>query len=146
MAKAKESDKKVYKDVTLLCKECGKGFTFTAKEQQFYVKQGFEHVPTRCHECRQQARERRDKGHTFYPIKCKITGKVGRLPIEPDDPKDVYSAEVFEEVFAQKGRLVDPTKEPDHTDLIKQERAKREQQEQSQPVSDGSVAATPPPA
>lgn len=123
---------KTFKDVTLMCKECGQAFIFTAKEQEFYVKQGFEHVPTRCHECRQQAREKRDKGKTFFPVKCKITGKVGRLPVEPDDLKDVYSAEAFEEEFAKKGHLIDPAKEPDYTDLIEKQRAEREKEENTE--------------
>lgn len=123
------------KDVTLICKECGEPFAFTAKEQQFYVKQGFEHVPTRCINCRKQLREKRDKGREFFAVKCKITGKVGRLPIEPDDPNDVYSDEAFEQVFAEKGHLVDPLQEPDKTALLpKTEQPVVEQSKAEQPV------------
>lgn len=100
------------KDVTLICKECGEPFPFTAKEQAFYLKQGFEHVPTRCLNCRKQMREKREQGKEFTAIKCKITGKVGRVPFKPDDPNDVYSGEVFDQIFAEKGRLIDPLKEP----------------------------------
>lgn len=112
-------------DVTLLCKECGRQFNFTAKEQQFYIKQGFEHVPTRCPDCRLQARARRDKGREFVSIKCRVTGKVGRLPFSPDDPNDAYTEEAFNQVFAAKGRYVDPQQEPDRTALIEAERQKK---------------------
>lgn len=114
-----------FKDVNLICKECGNAFLFTAKEQRFYVKQGFEHVPTRCNDCRLAARERRDRGQEYVAIKCKITGKVGRIPFTPDDPDDAYTAEAFETEFAAKGRFVDPLQEPDHTDLIEKQRAER---------------------
>ena len=117
------------KDVTLICKECGESFNFTAKEQAFYVKQGFEHVPTRCMKCRKDMREKRDKGKEFYAVKCKVSGKVGRIPVEPDDINDVYSAEAFEEVFAKSGREIDPLKEPDKTALL----ANLEQNKQVKP-------------
>jgi len=116
------------KDVTLICKECGDGFNFSAKEQAFYLKQGFQHVPTRCMKCRKDMREKRDKGKEFYPIKCKITGKVGRIPIEPDDPNDVYSEEVFEQEFAKNGHEIDPLKEPDKTHLLAELEAQKANQ------------------
>lgn len=114
-----------FKDVNLICKECGNSFVFTAKEQQFYVKQAFEHVPTRCNDCRLAARERRDRGQEYEAIKCKITGKVGRIPFKPDNPDDAYTAEAFEEEFTKSGRLVNPLTEPDHTDVIEKQRAER---------------------
>lgn len=129
-----------FKDVNLLCKDCGQSFVFTAKEQKFYVKQGFEHVPTRCENCRLAARERRDRGQEYTAITCKVTNKVGRVPFTPDDPTDAYTAEAFEAEFAAKGRFVDPLKEPDHTDLIEAERAKRQAAEVT---SDETTSAEP---
>jgi len=41
-----------YKDKTLVCKDCGKEFTFTAGEQEFYAEKGFQNEPVRCPECR----------------------------------------------------------------------------------------------
>ena len=31
----------MYTDKTLVCKECGQEFTFTASEQEFYAEKGF---------------------------------------------------------------------------------------------------------
>lgn len=116
-----------FADVTLLCKECGRPFIFTAKEQRFFVQQGFEHVPTRCADCRRLARDKREKGRQFASLKCRITGKIGRLPIEVDDPTDAYTAEAFEELFAQQGRWVDPKQEPDYTPLVEERRQAEEE-------------------
>ena len=38
----------MYTDKTLVCKECGKEFVFTAGEQEFYAEKGFQNEPQRC--------------------------------------------------------------------------------------------------
>ena len=38
----------MYEDKTLVCKECGQEFVFTAGEQEFYASRGFENEPQRC--------------------------------------------------------------------------------------------------
>ena len=48
----KEEVKTMYEDKTLVCKECGKEFIFSAGEQEFYAEKGFENEPTRCKDCR----------------------------------------------------------------------------------------------
>ena len=42
----------MYEDKTLVCKECGKEFVFTAGEQEFYAERGFQNEPQRCKACR----------------------------------------------------------------------------------------------
>ena len=42
----------MYEDKTLICKDCGKEFIFTAGEQEFYAEKGFQNEPQRCKECR----------------------------------------------------------------------------------------------
>jgi hypothetical protein len=39
-------------DKTLVCKDCGADFVFTAGEQEFYAEKGFDNEPTRCKPCR----------------------------------------------------------------------------------------------
>ena len=43
-----------FTDKTIICKECGKEFVFSAKEQEFYKQKGLEHEPKRCKDCRQK--------------------------------------------------------------------------------------------
>ena len=42
----------MFEDKTLVCKDCGKEFVFTAGEQEFYAEKGFQNEPMRCKECR----------------------------------------------------------------------------------------------
>jgi len=42
----------MYKDKTLVCKDCGQEFTFTASEQEFFAEKGFTNEPQRCKACR----------------------------------------------------------------------------------------------
>ena len=37
----------MFEDKTLVCKDCGKGFVWTAGEQEFYASRGFENQPQR---------------------------------------------------------------------------------------------------
>ncbi len=47
----------MYEDKTLVCKDCGQEFVFTAGEQEFYAEKGFQNEPIRCKECRQKRKE-----------------------------------------------------------------------------------------
>ena len=42
----------MYEDKTLVCKECGAEFIFSAGEQEFYAERGFQNEPQRCKSCR----------------------------------------------------------------------------------------------
>lgn len=50
------------KDMELKCTEidCGEVFIFTIGEQQFFNERGLTHVPTRCRDCREKRRAKRD--------------------------------------------------------------------------------------
>lgn len=39
-------------DKTIVCKDCGNEFIFSAGEQEFYAQKGFENEPVRCKKCR----------------------------------------------------------------------------------------------
>ena len=39
------NDGEVFEDETLVCKDCGKEFVFTAGEKQFYKEKGFVNKP-----------------------------------------------------------------------------------------------------
>src|SRR5579859_482564 len=42
-----------YADQTLVCRDCGQSFEFTASEQEFYASRGLMNSPSRCPSCRQ---------------------------------------------------------------------------------------------
>ncbi len=51
-----------FEDKTLVCKDCGKEFVWTAGEQEFYAEKGFENAPVRCRDCREKRRRQREGG------------------------------------------------------------------------------------
>ena len=64
----------MYEDKTLVCKECGKEFVFTAGEQEFYAERGFQNEPQRCKACR-DARKNAARGpREFFTATCAACG------------------------------------------------------------------------
>ena len=49
-----------FEDKTLVCRDCGNEFTFTAGEQEFYAQKGFTNEPQRCRNCRQARKQQRN--------------------------------------------------------------------------------------
>lgn len=47
------------KDIIITCKDCGKEFTFTIGEQEFYEERGFT-APKACKECRDAKKAQRN--------------------------------------------------------------------------------------
>ncbi len=52
----------MFQDRTLTCRDCGRQFTFTAGEQEFYQSRGLMNDPSRCPECRRAAKAARGGG------------------------------------------------------------------------------------
>lgn len=50
----------MYEDKSIVCKDCGKEFIFTAGEQEFYDQKGFKNQPLRCKECRAKKKTERN--------------------------------------------------------------------------------------
>ena len=84
----------MYQDKTLICKDCGREFIFTAGEQQFYADKGFEGGPLRCKECR-DARKREKNTSRLYTTVCASCGKEAKVPFEPRGDRPVYCSECF---------------------------------------------------
>lgn len=59
------------KDKTLVCKDCGEEFVFTAGEQDFYEEKGFQNEPQRCPKCRQAKKEAKYSGANKFNYKNK---------------------------------------------------------------------------
>ena len=68
----------MYEDKTLVCKECGNEFVFTAGEQEFYAERGFQNEPQRCKACR-DARKNAQRGPRQYYTAAVALHAVRRL-------------------------------------------------------------------
>lgn len=53
----------MFQDKTLVCRNCGNEFVFTAGEQEFYAEKGFENEPKMCKDCR---RSKKEAGRQYY--------------------------------------------------------------------------------
>lgn len=84
-----------FQDVTLYDQETGEPFIFTAKEQEFFWKQGFTHVPKYSPERRKQKREQRNAIKPLFNVKCHLCGKVGKISQEPLHPKKILCESCF---------------------------------------------------
>ena len=85
----------MYEDKTLVCKECGQEFVFTAGEQEFYAERGFQNEPQRCKACR-DARKNAARGpREYFTAVCAACGGEARVPFEPKSDRPVYCSECF---------------------------------------------------
>ena len=100
----------MYEDKTLVCKDCGAEFVFTAGEQEFYAEKGFQNgeqefyaekgfqnEPTRCKACRQARKASRAAGgpREMHDAICAECGKPTQVPFEPREDRPVYCSECF---------------------------------------------------
>ena len=84
----------MYEDKTLVCKECGQEFVFTAGEQEFYAERGFQNEPQRCKACR-DARKNAARGpREYFTAVCAACGGEARVPFEPKSDRPVYCSPV----------------------------------------------------
>lgn len=86
-----------FQDITLYDKDTGEPFIFTAKEQEFFARQGFTHVPTRSPERRREIREQRYKGKEIFNVTCLQCGRVGKVTQQPPDLQHIYCQYCFAE-------------------------------------------------
>jgi len=89
----------MYNDKTLVCKDCGQEFTFTASEQEFYAEKGFTNEPQRCKSCRNERKNnsRGNGGSTrqMFDAVCAGCGKPCKVPFEPRTDRPVYCSDCF---------------------------------------------------
>ena len=94
-------------DKELSCKDCGREFTFSASEQDFYAEKGFTNEPGRCPECRaaKKAQTRNNGGggsygarpqREMFPAVCATCGKETEVPFQPSGEKPVYCRECYQ--------------------------------------------------
>lgn len=90
----------MFQDKTLVCKECGSEFVFTAGEQEFYAEKGFENEPQRCKSCRDARKAGGRAPREMFEAVCASCGKTCKVPFKPREDRPVYCSECF---AAQKG-------------------------------------------
>ena len=91
----------MFEDKTLVCKDCGQEFVFTAGEQEFYATRGFQNEPGRCKECRSSRKSQygRDgsskRERELFDAVCAECGKETKVPFKPRLDKPVYCSDCF---------------------------------------------------
>lgn len=73
----------MYEDKTLICKECGREFVWTAGEQEFYAEKGFTNEPKRCPECRKKRRTARSRSGSCTTPSAQPAASRARFPFSP---------------------------------------------------------------
>ena len=86
-----------FEDKTLVCKDCGKEFIFSAGEQEFYAEKGFENEPTRCRDCRGKRKRTREGGESrqMFTVICAECGTETEVPFEPKNDRPIYCRDCF---------------------------------------------------
>ena len=88
----------MYQDKTLVCRDCGNEFVFTAGEQEFYAEKGFQNDPTRCRDCRQANKAKRNaSGATreMHDAICANCGAPTQVPFVPRNDRPVYCSNCY---------------------------------------------------
>ncbi len=85
----------MFEDKTLICKECGEEFVFTAGEQEFYAEKGFQNEPQRCKKCRDARKNASKPARERYTATCASCGGEATVPFKPTEGRDVYCSECF---------------------------------------------------
>ena len=85
----------MYEDKTLVCKECGNEFVFTAGEQEFYAERGFANAPQRCKACRAARKQNLRTAREMFSAVCANCGKEAKVPFRPREDRPVYCSECF---------------------------------------------------
>ncbi len=90
----------MYEDKTLVCKDCGKEFIFTAGEQEFYAEKGFANEPQRCKSCRaaRKAGTGAKPQREMFEATCARCGKIARVPFQPREDRPVYCSDCYAEM------------------------------------------------
>ena len=86
---------KMYEDKTLVCKECGNEFVFTAGEQEFYAAQGFQNEPQRCKACRIARKNNARAPRELFTATCARCGGEAKVPFQPKTDRPVYCSDCY---------------------------------------------------
>lgn len=94
----------MYQDKTLVCKDCGEEFIFSAGEQAFYEERGFQNEPQRCKGCRDKRKNSTNHNSApreYFTAVCAGCGGEAKIPFQPKSDRPVYCSECFAKMRAQ---------------------------------------------
>ena len=87
----------MFQDKTLVCRNCGTDFIFSASEQEFFAEKGFTNEPARCPQCRAERKQRNTGSHQvsrapqkLYNAVCADCGDTTQVPFQPSGDRPVY--------------------------------------------------------
>ncbi len=87
-------------DKTLVCRDCGQEFTFSAGEQEFFASRGLQNEPKRCPQCRSARRSARGEStgapqRQVHTAICAACGVETTVPFEPRQERPVYCKDCY---------------------------------------------------
>ena len=93
----------MYVDETLSCLDCGRSFTFTAGQQEFFADKGFTNKPSRCDDCRaaRKTGNREQRGGSagasreMFKTTCSQCGGIAEVPFQPRTGRPIYCRDCF---------------------------------------------------
>jgi CxxC-x17-CxxC domain-containing protein len=89
-----------YQDRILTCRDCGKEFTFSAGEQEFFASKGLTNTPSRCPDCRSARRNgqtnRAPRSREQYDAVCASCGQPTTVPFMPREDRPVYCSDCYQ--------------------------------------------------
>lgn len=85
----------MFEDKTILCKDCGEAFLFTAGEQGFYLEKGLLNEPQRCPDCRERRRHERVSTPQATKVICAECSRETIVPFVPRLNRPVYCNDCF---------------------------------------------------
>ena len=85
----------MYEDKTLICKDCGAEFTFTAGEQEFYAEKGVTNEPKRCKNCRDARKNSNRAERQYFTSVCADCGGEAKVPFQPAADQEIFCSECF---------------------------------------------------
>ena len=92
----------MFEDKTLVCKDCGEEFVFTAGEQEFYESKGFVNEPQRCKNCRMARKNSERANREMFTATCASCGTEAKVPFKPREDRPVYCSDCFAKMKAEE--------------------------------------------
>lgn len=92
----------MFQDKTLVCRDCGTDFIFTASEQEFFAEKGFTNEPGRCPQCRAERKQRNSGSRMntrgpreLHDAVCAECGTTTQVPFQPSGDRPVYCRDCY---------------------------------------------------